>query len=354
MQDLTVGDHLDQYLITDVLAKTAMATTFKGHDTEVGAPVCLKVPYLEYESDIVFHERFNREEQIGLRVEHRNIVRALKPRRKSRMYLVTEYVAGTSLRSLIEAGGLTAERAIDIACQLCEALIDLHTHGIVHRDLKPENVLVAADGTVKVIDFGIALDRTARRLTWAKLSATLGTPDYMAPEQVGGRRGDERCDIYAVGMILYEMLTNRLPFSGSNPFARMRAKTCDEPKPPTYFLPQLDPALSEIIDRSIARDARDRYPSAAGFLERLQQPHAGGSADDGTSSASARSRSRAVPRLFAALALATLGCLIWFSHRADSRTPPVTGAFTSQGGAEETRQASPVGADSEPLGVAAF
>jgi serine/threonine-protein kinase len=202
MRELREGDHLDQYLLTDVLARTASATTFKGHDTEVGAPVCVKVPHIEYESDVVFHERFTREVALGLRLDHPYIARGRKPIAASRLYLVTEYVEGKSLRALMQSGPLPEAVAVDLACQILEALEYLHAHRVVHRDLKPENVLVTAAGQVKLIDFGIALDRSARRLTWTKLSRTFGTPDYMAPEQVAGKRGDERSDIYATGVIL--------------------------------------------------------------------------------------------------------------------------------------------------------
>jgi eukaryotic-like serine/threonine-protein kinase len=331
MRELTVGDHLDQYLLMEVLARTAMATTFKGHDTEAGAPVCLKVPHLEYESDIVFHERFEREERIGRRLEHRNIVRALEPRTKSRMYLVTEYVAGTTLRREMGAGSLPTERALDIACQLCEALVYLHARGIVHRDLKPENVIIGAGGQVKLLDFGIALDRAARRLTWSNLSATLGTPDYMAPEQIGGRRGDERCDVYAAGLILYEMLTGRLPFSGPSPRAVMRAKTHGEPKLATYFAPRLDPGLGDIIDQAIARAPRDRHQSAADLLDRLRRPQAARGSESLEGVDDAPSAHPRVARLVAALILATLVSLTWLSHRADPGAARTSAVSTRQG-----------------------
>src|SRR5579884_598688 len=113
----------------------------------------------------------------------------------------------------------------------------MHAHGVIHRDLKPENMLITQAEQVKIMDFGIALDESARRITWAGLSTTIGTPDYMAPEQIGGRRGDARSDIYALGTLVYEMLTGNLPFAGPNAHSLMRAKTDDEPKAPSYFVP---------------------------------------------------------------------------------------------------------------------
>src|SRR5436309_1104405 len=110
-----------------------------------------------------------------------------------------------------------------------ETVDQYQVHGVVHRDLKPENIMVTADRRVKLVDFGIALDTTLRKMTWAGLSQTVGTPDYMAPEQVKGKRGDARSDLYALGVILYEMLTGETPFQGDNVYAAMRAKLHDEP-----------------------------------------------------------------------------------------------------------------------------
>src|SRR5437762_299591 len=148
----------------------------------------------------------------------------------------------------------------------------MHSQRVVHRDLKTENILLTNDNQVKIMDFGIALDESARRLTWSGLSSTIGTPDYMAPEQVSGRRGDARTDIYALGTILYEMLTGELPYSGANVYAMMKAKTGEDPQPPTRFRPELDPHLEEIILHAIERTPRDRYQSAAEMLKDLQDP----------------------------------------------------------------------------------
>jgi serine/threonine-protein kinase len=280
---------------------------------------------VQFESDVVFFERFRREEEIGQRLEHPNIIRVLKPREKTRMYLAMELLQGKSLRELLkEERALPTNQALAIARQLAEALTYMHEHGVVHRDLKPENILVGGDGSVKILDFGIALDKSARRMTWAGLSSTIGTPDYMAPEQIGGRRGDARTDVYALGTILFELLTGHLPFDQSNAHAMMRAKTIDEPRPPSYFVPTIDPALETIILKAIQRRPRDRYEDAAELLVDLRNPAA--VAARGTAGTS-RPRGRRLPRklVLAFLMmgiLAGLGVLVWLSGRHATESPP--------------------------------
>ncbi|MGH7923860.1 MAG: serine/threonine-protein kinase [Candidatus Binatus sp.] len=273
MREVSVGENLDQYKLIEVLARSGMASIFKAIDPADGATVAIKVPYAQFESDAVFEGRFQREEEVGRRLNHPGIIRVLTPKRKTRMYIAMEYVEGPSLRAImVDDAGLPVDKALDLARQLAEALAYMHSQGVVHRDLKPENVLVTAEGRTKIMDFGIALDESARRLTWSGLSSTIGTPDYMAPEQVSGRRGDVRTDIYSLGTILYEMLTGHLPYSGPNVYTVMRAKGAEDPQPPTAFKPNLDPHLEEIILHAIERSPRVRYATAAAMLEDLSHP----------------------------------------------------------------------------------
>jgi serine/threonine-protein kinase len=150
----------------------------------------------------------------------------------------------------------------------------IHANGVVHRDLKPENIMVDADDNIKLIDFGIAGDSAARRLTYANFTATLGTPDYISPEQVKGKRGDGRSDIYALGVILYEMLTGKTPFTGPSPLAAMNDRLLNHPMPPRVANPDISPQLQEVLYRALERDPRNRYAKARDFahdLEHLDQ-----------------------------------------------------------------------------------
>jgi len=322
MREVAVGDKLDQYEILELVARSGMASIFKARDTATGGTVALKVPHIQFESDVVFFERFQREEEIGQRLDHPNVIKFLKPRHKSRMYVVMELAEGKSLRGILsEEHRLPPPRALAIAQQVAEALAHMHEKGVVHRDLKPENIVVTPDGQVKILDFGIALDLSSRRLTWLGLSNTIGTPDYIAPEQIGGRRGDQRTDIYALGTILYEMLTGNLPFSGPNALAVMRAKTDDEPRPLTYFVPDVDPHLEAIVLKAIEHLPRDRYPSANDLLRDLRNPSAVPPRDP---FAARPRRRRGIPRRLAVplvviAILAGLGALIALTGR---RAPP--------------------------------
>jgi serine/threonine-protein kinase len=243
------------------------------------------------------------------------------------MYLALEFIEGKSLRSLIgERAPMSAQEALSIARQLCEALVYMHAQGIVHRDLKPENVLVTDAGKAKLLDFGIALDESARRLTWVGLSSTIGTPDYMAPEQIAGRRGDVRTDIYSLGVILFEMLTAELPHRAANVHAFLRAKTQEDPKPPSYFIPGFDPSLEAIILKALERKPRDRYASAAEMLRDLENPAAVPPRDP-TSTARGRRRPL-LPRhwvvpIVVGLVICALASLIWWTSPPPAPKPEI-------------------------------
>jgi serine/threonine-protein kinase len=234
-----------------------------------------------------------------------------------------EYVEGKSLRALMRGTPLPTEQALDIARQVTSALAYLHDEGVVHRDIKPENVLVTPDGKAKILDFGIALFAAERRLTWTGLSNAIGTPDYMAPEQIRGRRGDPRTDVYAVGLMLYEMLTGHLPWESANPRALLRAKTNEEPRPPAYYVPSFDPSLEAIILKAIARDPRDRYASARALLTDLENPSAVAPRDP--DAPAARRRRHVSRRVALALAVAAilsgLGALVWLTARSRPAPP---------------------------------
>ena len=317
MNDPAVGDQLDQYQLTELLARGGMASVFRARDLSSGEEVALKIPYFQYESDVVFHQRFLREEEIGQRITHPNIVRVLTPKEKSRLYFAMEFVPGRSLAEVLaEQKPFAKERALSIAIQLCEALAYLEEHGIVHRDVKPGNVHVLPTGEVKLLDFGIALMESARRLTWAGPSHAVGSPDYMAPEQIRGKRGDARTDVYALATLLYEMLTGRLPHEEAGRSALLRSKLHGDPTPPSRPKADIDKALEAVIERGLARDPRDRQGSARQMLSDLRSP-----ASAARPLSSQRRRSRAWPRpgrTSIALAvgltiLAGLGSLVWLS-----------------------------------------
>jgi serine/threonine protein kinase len=275
MRDVNIGDTLDQYRVDELLARSGMASIFKATDTFTGETVVLKVPHAHFESDPDFRERFSREEKIGTRLDHPSIVRVFAPKRKTRLYMAMAFVEGKPLRSILDAKKrLEPKEALSIAIQLCEALVYIHGRGIVHRDLKPENVLVDSEGKIKIIDFGIALDGVTQRLTWSGMSATIGTPAYMAPEQINGRRGDARTDIYALGTMLFEITTGELPFRDAAMQTLMRAKILQAPFAPSSFLPSIDAGLESIILRAIERSPKERYHTAQQMLDDLRNPSA--------------------------------------------------------------------------------
>jgi serine/threonine-protein kinase len=259
-----------------------MSTLYRATDLTNGRQAALKVPHPEMEAEPILLERFKREEEIGQLLDHPGVVKTYDGEERSRVYMVIEWVNGRLLRSILnEEKKLPIERAVTIVLGICDALDYMHKHGIVHRDLKPENVMVDENDNIKLIDFGIAMKEDARRLTFVNLSATLGTPDYISPEQVKGQRGDQRSDIYALGIMLYEMLTGRVPFIGPNPLAAMNERLLIDPPPPRELNGEISPELEEILYRALERDPRHRYATAHEMMWDLENQEQVGVADRG-------------------------------------------------------------------------
>src|SRR5215831_4987532 len=267
------GERLGPYRLESLVSNSGMAAIFSAWDEERGLRVAVKVPHPQAECDPVFYERFQREIRIGLELDHRGILKAIGSGNPDRIYMAMEWVDGRSLRHVLaEQGKLGPDAAIALVLKICDALEHMHTHGVVHRDLKPENIMVCPNGEIKIIDFGIAGLAGARRLTFGKLSEVMGSADYISPEQVRGKRGDARSDIYAVGIILYEMLTGRTPFHGDTPLAIMNQRLLNYPQPPREIDPSISPHLQEIVYRALERDPANRYARASELTWDLAHP----------------------------------------------------------------------------------
>jgi eukaryotic-like serine/threonine-protein kinase len=269
-QTIHPGDQLDHYRLESVVATSGMATVFRAVDTLTGQAVAIKVPHPEIESDPAMYDRFEREESIGTRLDHPGVMKVFANPDRTQVYMVMEWLEGRLLRQILnEEKILSEDRAAKLTIGVCDALEYIHANGVVHRDLKPENIMVDGDDNVRLIDFGIAANAGAKRLTFANLSQSLGTPDYISPEQVRGKRGDARSDIYSLGVMLYEMVTGSVPFTGPNPFVVMNDRILNHPIPPIKVNPDVTPQMQEIIYRALEREPKNRYASAHEFAHDL-------------------------------------------------------------------------------------
>jgi serine/threonine-protein kinase len=276
---LEAGSQIDSYRIEAPVARSGMASIYRALDLRDNRIVALKIPHPDLEADVVLFDRFKREADIGEKLSHPNVMRVFGGEKRSRIYMVMEWVDGRPLRKILSEARLSHEHAIRIAIGVLEALEYIHANGIVHRDLKPENIMVDENDNIKLIDFGIAGDSAAKRLTYANFTAALGTPDYISPEQVKGKRGDRRSDIYAMGVILYEMLTGKTPFSGPSPLAVMNDRLINHPIPPRVADPTISVQMQEVLYRAMEREPGNRYPNAREFIRDLQHLDQVGVAD---------------------------------------------------------------------------
>jgi len=274
--ELEVGQILDdRFRVTDLVSKSGMASIYKAEDVRDQSVVALKVPFMQYESDPGFFSRFQREQAIGRALNHPYILRMMDDAglKKSRPYIVMEYLEGQTLGHLMQSMRPMPEAdALKIVSRICEALHYMHEHEVVHRDLKPDNVMICNDGTIRIMDFGIAKFEGQRRLTFGGFTPAMGTPDYMAPEQVKGKRGDPRTDVYSLGAILYEMVTGFVPFEGANPFVIMNSRISGDPPALRSRNPNVTPQVEEIALHAMSRNPIERYESAMAMKEELDHP----------------------------------------------------------------------------------
>lgn len=268
------GTQIDHYEIIRMIGHGGMNRVYLARDLNNQQTVVLKFPNDDLIGNIAVFERYKRETEIGSRLQHSHIQHLLNNNEERReQYIVVEYIQGRTLREVLEDyidQPMPVSEAIRITLQICDALAYAHKHGVYHRDIKPENVMMLENGDIKIIDFGIALLEGARRVTWRGLSSTVGTPDYMSPEQLRGERGAAGADIYAVGVMLYEMLCGHTPFEGENVFAIMNQHVSQDPPSILECNPHLSPALATVVMRAIRRNPAKRYTNIEEMMHDLQ------------------------------------------------------------------------------------
>jgi serine/threonine-protein kinase len=273
--ELQPGQTLDnRFVVTGVICQTGMATIFKADDLLTTREVALKVPFFRSELSPTFFSRYARESRIGEQLDHPFLLKFIPVEHRGRPYLVTEYLHGHTLAHLLKtAGPMPEQAALGIASRICEGLSHMHGQGIIHRDLKPHNIMICHDGSIRIMDFGISLSM-GKRFSFPGSAPAMGTPEYIAPEQVKGKRGDGRIDIYSLGAILYEMVTGTIPFAGEDKdvFAAMNERLTGDPVAPRTLNRDLSEQVEEIILHAMERDLGKRYPTALAMKEDLDHP----------------------------------------------------------------------------------
>src|SRR3954465_14146128 len=252
-----------RYELVRHIARGGMAEVYLAHDNLLDRPVALKVLFPELSVDRSFVERFRREAQAAANLSHPNIVSVYDWGEEENTYfIVMEYVDGRPLSSLLKSEGtLLPDRAAGICAEVAGALEFAHRNGVIHRDVKPGNVLITADGTVKVADFGIARAANAEE-NLTQTGAVMGTATYFSPEQAQGTTVDARSDIYSLGVVLYELVTGRPPFSGDNPVTIAYKHVREDPVPPRQRNQAVPAAFEAVIMQAMAKDPANRYSTA--------------------------------------------------------------------------------------------
>ena len=261
----------DRYKLEDFIGQGGMSLVYRAIDIRTGHSVAVKILKSEYNSDKEFLERFQREAQAASMMSHHNLVNLLDVGVEGEFrYLVLEYVNGNTLKDIIrQKGRLNYQTAIQITVRILSALQHAHDNGIIHRDIKPQNVLIHSDGHVKVADFGIA--RMTGGATIGKGDTVVGSVHYSSPEQASGGVVEATSDIYSTGVVMYEMLTGRVPFVGDTPVAVAMQHLQDPPPPITDFAPETPPAVVAVVMKALEKDPKKRFQSAREMADALMK-----------------------------------------------------------------------------------
>ncbi|HYK98987.1 MAG TPA: serine/threonine-protein kinase [Candidatus Acidoferrales bacterium] len=274
MIDYAVGDLIDgRYRVEREIGSGGMATSYQAVDEVTGSEVVVKIPSLQLIGDPAAFSRFKREREIGQRLDHPRIQKVVRAGQFAggAPYLVLSYAPGIVMRRyLSERAPLSVSESVRLGAQLADALTYCHEHGVIHEDVKPENLIRTPSGDLVLLDFGIARATSRGRINLDRFAREVGTPDYMAPEQLRGDVGDERADVYALGVILHEMLTGMVPFGeGANALAPAGERLAQEAPPVRLRRSAIPWQLDAVVGRALRRDRRERYQTMAELREDL-------------------------------------------------------------------------------------
>jgi eukaryotic-like serine/threonine-protein kinase len=267
-----VGEVLsDRYELEELVGTGGMSSVFRAHDRLLERKVALKVLHQQYTNDEEYVERFRREARSVATLSHPNIVTVIdRGEHQGRQFIVFEYVEGENLKRLIERRGpMPVSTALELAMQIARGLSFAHQQGLVHRDVKPQNVLLNGDGHAKVTDFGIARSLDVKH-GMTQTGTVLGTSDYIAPEQAQGQRVDEHTDVYSLGVVLYEMLLNEVPFPGENFVAVAMRHINEEPPSIRDKRPDVPARVEAAVHRAMAKDPEARFQTMVDFCRELE------------------------------------------------------------------------------------
>ncbi len=261
----------NRYEIKETIGEGGMARVYLGHDLKLNRSVAIKTLYEHFANDPEFIRRFQQEAKAAARLSHPAIVNVYDEGEEDGMYyIIMEYVDGYTLKDIIVRDGrLKPEEAVHIAYQICDALVHAHRQNVIHRDIKPQNIMITQEGRVKVADFGIARAATDSTITHGK--SLMGSVYYSSPEQARGSMADQKSDIYSLGVVMYEMLTGVLPFSGESPISIALKHLQEDLTPPRQIEPEVPSELEMIILRTMRKERSMRYQNAAELLDDLEE-----------------------------------------------------------------------------------